>query len=70
MSFKVSFTDGSWRIIDADVYSLDERLVVFLKDSEPILTAVVANVLFFEPVAPEPEKSSLDDAHYGLLFGR
>jgi hypothetical protein len=25
--------------------------------------------LFFEPVAPEPEKSSHDDAHYGLLMG-
>jgi hypothetical protein len=69
MNYKIFFTDGSWRIVDADVYSLDERLVVFLKDSEPILTAVVANTLFFEPVAPEPEKSSHDDAHYGLLMG-
>ena len=62
-------TDGSWRIVDADVYSLDERLVVFLKDSEPILTAVVQNVLFFEPVAPEPEKSSRLDAR-SELFAR
>jgi hypothetical protein len=53
MNFKISFTDGSWRIVAADVYSLDERLVVFLKSNEPVLTAVLANVLFFEPAAAE-----------------
>ena len=42
---------------------------MFLKDSEPILTCILENALFFEPVALEPEKTSLDDARSGFCLG-
>ena len=69
MSFKVAFTDCFWRIVESDVYAIDNDLLVFMKADQPILTAVVENVLFFEPVAPEPEKSSRLDAR-SELFAR
>jgi hypothetical protein len=49
MNFKVAFVSGAWTIIQADCYTLDERLLVFVKDGHPVLTAILANVLFFEP---------------------
>ena len=56
MNFKVSFTNGEWRTVVADGYTLDEALVVFLKNGEPVLTCFTANMLFLEPLPAEKEK--------------
>jgi hypothetical protein len=37
---------------------------------QPILTAVLENTLFFEPVVEEAAKTSLQDARHGLLVER
>jgi hypothetical protein len=46
--YKIAFTSGPWRSIEADGHVLDERLLVLMKDGRPILTAVLDNVNFFE----------------------
>jgi hypothetical protein len=51
MKFKVAFVSGAWRTIEADCYTLDERLLVFVRDGNPVLTTILSNVLFFEPIA-------------------
>ena len=53
MNYKIFFTDGSWRIVDADVYSLDDKFLVFLKADQPVLSCITNNVLFWEPLAAE-----------------
>ena len=54
--FKVSFANGEWRTLEAEQYTIDDALIVFIRNGEPVLTCVLFNVLFLEPVAPEPEK--------------
>jgi len=51
MKFKVVFTHNVYRTVEADHYVIDDRLIVFMRDCEPVLTCVAANVLFFERVS-------------------
>ena len=69
MNFKVGFLHGAWRTVEADLYTLDDNLLVFSKDGQPILTCVLGNVLFFAPFTPEPEKTS-HDVDRGDLFSK
>jgi hypothetical protein len=51
MKFKVAFLSGAYRTITADCFTVDERFLVFVKGGNPVLTAVLDNVLFFDPTA-------------------
>jgi hypothetical protein len=55
--FKVAFVSGAYKTIEADDhYTVDERLLVFESDGKVVLTAVLANTLFFEPVTAETSR--------------
>ena len=53
MKFKIAFTHGAWRTVEADLFATDDNLLVFSKDGRPVLTCVLANVLFWEELPPE-----------------
>jgi hypothetical protein len=69
VNFKVAFTHGVWKTVDADLFADNGEVVVFTKDGQPVLTCVLANVLYFEPFVPEPVRQELTAAQ-GSLFGR
>lgn len=53
MTFKVAFTHGAFRTVQADFAAVDEKLIVFTRDGETVLTAIIDNTLFFEPISAE-----------------
>jgi hypothetical protein len=53
MLIKIAFVGGAWRNVQADCHATNDGLLVFIKDGQPALTAVLDNILFFEPKQPE-----------------
>jgi hypothetical protein len=45
------------------VFTIDDNLVVFLKDNEVVMTCFLANMLFFEPA---PAETSRQDRNRNL----
>jgi hypothetical protein len=43
-----------WKTIEADSYVNDERLIIFMKDEKAVLTAVLANVAYWQPETNAP----------------
>jgi hypothetical protein len=43
------------------MFTIDDNLVVFLKDNEVVMTCFLANMLFFEPA---PAEASRQDPRY------
>ena len=54
MNYKVAFLDKTWRTVEADVYSSDNDMLVFIKDEQPVLTCVLRNVSFFNRRRQKP----------------
>jgi hypothetical protein len=48
MTYKIAFNSGPWRTVEADCHTVDERFLVLIKEGQPVLTAVLANVDFFD----------------------
>ena len=44
MKFKIAFLSGSYRTVEADCFTIDEHLIVFVKDGTPVLSAPLVNV--------------------------
>ena len=57
MKYRLAFTSGAWRTLEADGFTESNNLLVFVKDDKPVLTAVTANLCFFEPAPPEPART-------------
>jgi hypothetical protein len=49
MTYKVFFTSDARRQVEADQYAVDNHLLVFLKDNEPVLSCVMSNVSCWHP---------------------
>jgi len=47
MRFKVYFTSNARRVVEAGHYVNDDKLLVFMKDGKPVLTAILSNVTCF-----------------------
>ena len=51
MKYKICFLSGAYRTVEADHYVADDRLLVFMKDSKPVFTAVLENVCYLHLAA-------------------
>ena len=41
MKYKIAFsTQGPWKSVDADAHAIDERLLLFLRDGQPVLSCL------------------------------
>jgi hypothetical protein len=49
MKYKVYFASNARRVVEADHYVYDDKLLVFMRDGTPVLTAILANVTCFYP---------------------
>ena len=41
MKYKICFLSGTYRTLTADSFTVDERLIVFFRGGDPVLTAVL-----------------------------
>jgi hypothetical protein len=55
MIYRVSFNGGTWREIDADLFTINDDWIAFIKDERPVLTCVRDNLIFIEPVEAPAE---------------
>jgi hypothetical protein len=44
MKYKVYFASNARRVTEADHYAVDDKLLVFTRDGQPVLTCTLANV--------------------------
>jgi hypothetical protein len=44
MRYKVYFSSNARKVVECDIYVSDDKWIVFLKDGQPVLSCVVANV--------------------------
>jgi hypothetical protein len=54
MKYKVAFTSGIWKTLEADHTVFDERTVAFIRGGRPILIASMANVCYRHIDEPQP----------------
>jgi hypothetical protein len=67
MKYKICFLSGAYRTVEADCFTMDEHLIVFVKDGSPILTCVASNVCYWHP---EESLALPLAAQVGLFEGR
>jgi hypothetical protein len=51
---KIAFISNAWRVIDADDYAIDDHTIIFTKEGRIVLTAILANVAYFETETTPP----------------
>jgi hypothetical protein len=55
MTYKIVFTSGIWRTIEADHVVFNENTLALIKDGRPVFTAVMQNVCYWcEDAEPTP----------------
>jgi hypothetical protein len=67
MTFKIAFAHGAWRTVEAELCTIEKTFWCSPSSGQPV---VIANVLFFEPLTPEPEKTSRTFDRGDLFSGR
>jgi hypothetical protein len=56
MIFKVAFKGNTWRTLEADLFTINDDWIAFIKDDKPVLTWVRDNLIFIEPVEASAEE--------------
>jgi hypothetical protein len=64
---KVSFNNQSWRFVTYDVIRTEGPFLIFEMAGEPVLTASIASISYYEPFR---ERSEGREAEHADLFSR